>query len=192
MNNNRKKSLAGLALLGALLGGCATSTMTSSTTGGASLQVTPEVASGQYRTQTLAPLTYTRDDIRHLVVKLYKVTPEGEQPAMNGANPIQLDLDADPRFGFSANLTFTNLHPWTDYRVRGYAYKAPGTAESDLISLDASSSIDITVENVDRVYAKRLKIQLIDRVFNGQATASTVTFTDGGLTHAGSASVSFE
>ncbi|HEY9899307.1 MAG TPA: hypothetical protein V6D00_09015 [Pantanalinema sp.] len=165
------------------LAGCAQlpfGTPTRPAEGKASLQIRTQLASGAYRTQTAGIMPYGQDDVVHLLLKLYRVNDTGES-AIADANgrPITKDvLKAD----LGTPVGFVNLHPNTRYRIKAYAYKATGEAEGDLISFEASSSLDVQVDTDERPTVGELRVQLADRPFRAEATSSIV-FDDGTLTN---------
>jgi len=71
--------------------------------------------------------------------------------------------------------------PGTTYRIRAYAYKAPGEDPKHLISTEgADSYTDVTLTQDDRPLSASLKVRLADVLFNGMATASGIVVTPGG------------
>ncbi len=169
-----------------LLTGCALVAGPTTPGGNATLSLLPTVQDGGYRAQTVVN-AYTQADINHLQVKLFKVVSGSEQEILGtGGTPLMLDL---PQASLSAPVTFSNLNYDTTYRVRSYAYSDAGT--SSLISAtDVGSYVDVTVTRDDRPTLANLPVKLIDRLFYGQATASTIAVTPGGLTAASSTSIS--
>ncbi len=179
------KTLRLIALPGLLLvAGCAMVAGPAGMTtpaGKATLSLLPQVQGGSYRTQSVIT-GYAQADINHLQLKLFKVVSGSEQ-AVLGSGGTQLTLDL-PQASLSAQVTIANLSHDTTYRVRAYAYTDAGT--SNLISTtDASSSVDVVVARNDRPTLATVPVQLIDKIFDGQATASSVVVTDGDLTHTG-------
>lgn len=146
--------------------------------GQAELQIKPQIVAGGLMTQTVVD-NYTSTSVNHLVVKLFKINGS-ESPVLDGSgNQLAKDI---ANAQLSGSVSFSNLNANTTYRIRAYAYKAAGTAEADLISTsDVSSYTDVTVGNDDRPTLTTLRVKLIDKVFNGQATASGVVVTNGGL-----------
>ncbi len=97
---------------------------------------------------------YNRHDIRHLVLALY--TYDGGTETQVG----QLDLLAD-YLDFGA--TFSRLKGNTTYRVRGFAYKAAGTAAQDLISYqDATTYAEIVLTDNETAPNANVPVKLID------------------------------
>ncbi|MNY51543.1 hypothetical protein D3C86_1871410 [compost metagenome] len=92
-----------------------------------------------------------------------------------------------PQSALSDTITFSQLDANTTYRIRCYAYKAPGEILAHLISTsDAGSYVDVTLTNNDRPTMATLKVRLIDTIFSGTATSSGVSVTDGGYVSSGS------
>jgi len=141
----------------------------------------PALSPGAYRVLSVAPAGWAAADVQHVVVKLYALSGSTETAVLGSdGQPIAQDI---PVANLSGTLSFDRLHHDAQYRVRGYAYKAAGTAEADQISLDASSSVDVTLGTDDRPAIAKLDIQLADRVFDGQATSS-IDLVDGGYVDA--------
>ncbi len=154
--------------------------------GTAEIQVTPKISSGQLSIQSVVN-PFGSSDVDHLVLKLFTVSGGKETAVQDGqGNPLQKDIA-------SANLAnavaFGSLRHDTTYRIRGYAYRATGTAAGDLISGDASSSVDVAVARDDRPVLANIPIQLIDKTFDGQATASSIVVTDGDLVDNGTETI---
>lgn len=180
------KPMHALPLTGILLlTGCSIIPGPAPLSGHATLSLTTQVRPAGYRTQA-AVSPYGQSDIQHVQVQLFKVVGGSEQviPGAGGA-PLILDL---PQASLSAPLTFANLNRDTTYRVRAFAYADSGT--SSQISVDASSSVDVTLTGDDRPTLASLPVQLIDRAFSAAATISTgVTVTNGIVSSSGSATV---
>jgi len=129
---------------------------------------------GGLRTQELVK-PYSRQDVDHLVVT---VTPT----AGGGGIPIlERDLSGP---AILADIPIGGLRPDTTYRITGRAFARPGRDLADILSVDASSSIDLTVTRDDRPGPVALPVQLRDRIFDGQASAS-VLILPGGVTDLG-------
>lgn len=145
--------------------------------GSFALTVMPRFQAGGFQTQAVVP-EIERDDVHHLVLKLHHLTEEGETPVLtSGGAPVAADLS---RSEFDSPITFSQLAPDHTYRVRAYAYKAPGTAAEDLISVsDAGSYTDITVLNDDRPPLTPLSVRLIATPF--AATSSVALSTSGSV-----------
>jgi len=138
------------------------------TPGEGSLLLTPAVGSGGYQTQA-AVSTYTKSSVNHLNLQLFTVSGLTETPVVISGSTVSLDI---PASSLNVPVLFSNLHTATNYRVRAYAYKASGTATSDLISLDASSSLDILVADSDRPTAGKVPVQLIEKTFNATSSVT--------------------
>ncbi len=129
---------------------------------------------GGLRTQELVK-PYSRLDVDHLVVT---VTPT----AGGGGIPIlERDLSGP---AILADIPIGGLRPDTTYRITGRAFARPGRDLADILSVDASSSIDLTVTRDDRPGPVALPVQLRDRIFDGQASTS-VLILPGGVTDLG-------
>lgn len=146
--------------------------------GNAELRIQPQILAGGLMTQAVVD-NYTSSSINHMVVKLFKVNGSESPVLDSNSNPLTKDV---PNAELSSVVTFGNLNANTTYRIRAYAYQAAGTDEANLISTsDVSSYTDVTLTNNDRPTLTSLRVKLIDKVFNGQATASGVVVTNGGL-----------
>lgn len=178
-----KHAFTALLPVALMAAGCAIVGPSDLGTGHASLVLQPQVQSASYRTQATVG-SYTQADINHVQLKLFKVVSGSEVAVTSGGSPLTLDL---PQASLSTLVTIGNLNKGTVYRVRAYAYADSGT--STKLSLDASSSVDITVSDDDRPTAGTIPVQLIDRAFTGQATSS-LTVTPGNVTHTGTESLS--
>ncbi|HEY9899840.1 MAG TPA: hypothetical protein V6D00_11710 [Pantanalinema sp.] len=154
--------------------------------GKAEIQVTPRISTGGLSIQSVVN-PFGSSDVDHLVLKLFTVSGGTETPAKDGqGNPLQKDIGSA---SLADAVAFGGLRHDTTYRIRGYAYKAAGTAAGDLISKDASSSIDVAVARDDRPVVTNIPIQLIDKTFDGQATASNIVVTGGDLVDNGTETI---
>lgn len=164
----------------AALAGCANLTLAQAPQlGAASLQLRPQVSPGGYRTQAQGLLPYGQVDVAHLVLKLYTVQGGSESAVLNaGGDQVSKDI---AKASLGDPVGFYNLHPNTTYRVKAYAYKADTLLASDLISHEASSSLDVVVGTSEHPVVSDLRVQLVDRPFGAEATSSIV-FTEGGYT----------
>lgn len=129
---------------------------------------------GALRTQALVS-PYSRADVEHLVVT---VTPSS---GGGGVPILEQDLTGPAML---ADIPITGLRPDTTYRVTGRAFSRAGRDLADILSIDASSSIDLHVARDDRPGLLALPVQLRDRTFDGQASAS-VLILPGGITDLG-------
>ena len=138
--------------------------------GTATIVLRPQVIESPYRLQAVvAP--YTGSSIEHVAIKVFTVA-DGTESVVPGAGQ---DI---ARSALSQTVTIGGLLQDTAYRIRAYAFKAAGTAPADQISVDASSSVDVTVAGDDHPPIAALPIRLADQVFSGQATGS-LAITDG-------------
>lgn len=156
--------------------------------GQADLRVETELVSGGLRTQA-AVTPFTPADVELVILGLYKLDGQGgESPVLNAQrDPMTLQLS---QHALGSVVTFRNLNANTTYRVKAQAFL--DTNASQLISSeDASSSTDITLLQNDRPTLAKLKIQLIDKAFDGQGS-STLDIATGSLIPAGSESITVE
>lgn len=150
--------------------------------GKAEIRATPKFSSGTLKVQSLVS-PYGASDVEHLVLELF-VVKDGAEVAIPNAqgNPVSKDV---PKADLAKPVSFGSLHFDMTYRIRAFAYKATGTATADLISRDASSSIDLAVARDDRPVLANIPVQLVDKTFNGQATASSIVVAPGALVNNG-------
>lgn len=143
---------------------------------GATLLLTPQVPTPGLATQAVVS-PYRRQDIHHLVLTLFRLDG-GTEVAVTGAGGAPITLDVVQK-ELDATLTIGQLRSGTAYRVRTYAYKAPGTASADLISAAGSASCtDLTILSDDRPTLAPLIVKLVDRPFGA---STRVTLTASGL-----------
>lgn len=142
------------------------------------LQVETIILDGGLFTQALVE-PFTRRSIHHLVVRLFRLNENAQQPTVDDqVSPISRDVSQSD---LAKVLTFDELSARTRYRIRADAYKAPGIAEGDLISVPGvDSQVDVILADDDRPTLATLKVRLIDVPFLGVATASGIVVTDGG------------
>jgi streptogramin lyase len=134
--------------------------------GDATLRLSAEVTSGKLGLQALV-MPYTAASIHHVTLTAYKLDGSTEIPLLNSqGNPLvvtisQAQLDAD--------VTLSKLWLNTTYRIKAKAYA--DAAETQLISSGgASDQIDVAVTNSEAPSVARIKVTLIDRIFDGTAT----------------------
>jgi hypothetical protein len=171
------------ALAGTLfLGGCAelvrnTPPSVSTAQNEASIIVRPQVLSGGYRNQAVPKLTAAQ--INHLTIQIFELNGVQEAPVLDATGkPVLQDLAKNQ---LATLLTFSKLKPQTTYRIRAYAYDAPGTLAENLISTtDAGSYVDVAVLEDDRPTSALLKVTLKDVDFDGQGSFQGVTVISGG------------
>jgi hypothetical protein len=188
------KNLIIPALAGTLfLGGCAellrnTTPTVSVLENKASIVVRTQVVPGGVRTAATIP-NLTADSINHLVLQIFELDGNTETPILDANNQeIRQDLT---RNQLGSLITFGDLKPQTTYRIRAYAYSAPGTDAQNLISTsDAGSYVDVEVQTDDRPTVTTLKVKLIDVDFSGQGTFQGVTVTPGGYRPTGPVTIS--
>lgn len=171
-------SLLAVSLL-AGLSGCSVSALSSSPGAGeAKVTITPRLLAGGYAAQALVS-PYKANDVHHLVLTLSTV---------NGPQVIPVATADVPKADLQENLVFAKLKPQTTYRITAQAYKAAGTALDDLISKDASSSIELSTGYQDS-HAITIPVQLVDRAFSGTTLTPGVSVTDGAFLPSGSVTV---
>lgn len=153
-----------------------------------SLIVRAHVTPGGYLTQAMVE-NLTKASINHLVIKVFKLNGIDEQEVLDAqGNPVEADLTNEE---LDSSVNFSNLFVRTNYRIRCYAFKAPGRDLGDLIStLDADSFIDVMIDKDDRPTMANLKVRLLDVEFNGEATSSGVIVAPGGYFSSGPATIS--
>jgi hypothetical protein len=143
------------------------------TNGSATLQIETEIRSGGFHTlDTVTP--YAPADVARLVLSLHKADDES----------ALLTLTV-PRAELSKHVAFTKLHPDTTYRIKAAAYAEGG---QHISTEDAHSWTDVTIMRDDRPTLAKLKVQLIDKTFDGQGSM-TVEIATGSLIPAGSESI---
>lgn len=180
------------ALAGTLfLGGCAelmgnTGAPVVQAENRASIVVRTQVVSGSVHTAAVPRLT--ADSINHLVLKIFELAGTTETPVRDeDGKEVSADLT---RNQLSNLITFDKLKPQTKYRIRAYAYKAPGTAPENLISTtDEGSYVDVEILVDDRPTVTTLKVKLKDVDFDGQHTFQGVKVTPGGYLPTGPVTV---
>lgn len=151
----------------ALFGCAAAGPVTPQATGNATLMLTPHYRAGGYLAQAVVPQV-DANSVNHLVLVLNRVTSQGETPVLStGGFPLMADLS---RSELSNPITFEHLAANSTYRVRAYAYKAPGTAESDLISINEQSYVDVAVGNENRPTMSPLTVKLTPTPFAASAS----------------------
>lgn len=137
----------------------------------------PQVTSGTYANKTLVP-NYTQSSIEHLILRVYSF--DGSEHDLGLEKRI-------PNAQLNNSIVFSNLKANRTYRIKAFAYAT--TDETQLISTeDANSYTDVTLTNDDRPTLANLRIKLIDRDFNGQATASGIVVTPGQYQYSGAES----
>lgn len=145
--------------------------------GEAVVSVVPSVVEGAYRTQAVVTKN-TTSAVEHVVVKLFALDGSTETAAAEPLDVAKADLGRVIRFKL--------LNMNTTYRVRGYAYKAAGTADADLISKDAYVDVQVGIDPSPTL--AKLSIPLADVTFSGNGTSSIEVKT-GAVTDAGTLSV---
>lgn len=176
-------SVIGLAGCSAVVG-----TLGIRTGGPVTVEVVPQFKSGGFRAQALVT-PYASSSVDHLVVTLHRRDDQGGETAVtSGGLPIEKDVASG---SLTVPLRFMDLHQNTKYRIRAAAYRAPGRDAADLISVASASYADLDVGMDDRPQLANLPVQLVDRLFSGQASAS-IDFTAGGLVHSGVETIAYQ
>lgn len=144
----------------------------------AKLSLVAAVQDGAFRTQA-ALNPYTKSSIDHVTFKLYTVAGDQETAVIRDGSPVEIDVASG---SLDLPFTFENLRNDTTYRVKALAYKAAGTASSDLISTqDASSALDIAIGKDVTPVLQPVPVKLIDRLFAASGTTN-LAVTDGSYT----------
>lgn len=138
---------------------------TTAAAGTAVLQVTPKVLAGGYTVQQVVNV-YSKEDVNHLLVVLFKLDGASESAMVDTkGDPIYKDV---ARGNLETPLTFSNLHPNTTYRLKSFAFQAAGTASVDIISTEASATVDVRVGADNKPTSADLPVQLKDKDFAGR------------------------
>ena len=127
-----------------------------------------------YKRQTQTVIDpWTRANIHHVVLDVYKLVDDSEkevfQSVENTTARYQITLSGKQ---LDTEFTFKNLAPATRYRLRARAYSAANENDETLISDGKTSFLDVDLKTEDRLVALALPIQLLDRLFDGQASSS--------------------
>lgn len=138
--------------------GLSSCTLVQSISRDSTLILKPQILSAT-QTQAAVPV-YSQSSIHHLKLVLFNLT------AGDVATGIERTL-LNAQLGNP--VVFANLKANTSYRVRAYAYLT--SDDSQLIS-NVNSYLDIQLVTDDRPTIGTLNVSLIDRAFNGQASAS--------------------
>lgn len=121
---------------------------------------------------------FSASDVSHLVLKVFALPGASESPVRVDGKALEIDVASASA---QIPVTITGLPASPSYRVRAYAYAAPGTSSAALISTEGSF-VDVALEPGSTVSAT-LSIQLGDRAFAGVGTSS-ISITDGPVTDA--------
>jgi hypothetical protein len=152
--------------------------------GSAALHLETQIYAGGFRAQATGVSPYTPDDVTVLVLALFKLDGSTETAVKDAQNiPVVLEV---PKASLSESINFTKLWPNTTYRVKATAYADAG--KTQVISVAASSSTNIPITQEDRPTVARIKVQLIDKPFDGQGSTS-LDIASGSLVPAGSESI---
>ena len=178
----KNASQAVLLAISLLMAGCAVSNPPGSFAPAApvrtagKLVLMPRVITGGYAVSSVLA-RHTVQSIDHLVIKLFVVDQNDETPVLqtDGA-PVQVDLG---REDLIRPLTMDALHAHRTYRVRAYAYAAPGTDASNLISVNERSYVDVAVNDNDQATMAPLTVTLADTPFG--ATAAVMLSATGSV-----------
>lgn len=154
-----------------LLSSCAMSQVATTNT---SLILKPQITKGSVTQAINNP--YDQTSIQHLTLKIFTGGLD------TGINKTLLNAQLDNP------VVFSNLKANTSYRIKAFAYASAD--DSLLISTDDTNSwTDVTLTNDDRPTVDTLKVKLIDKAFNGQAS-STINLVNGHYSPIGSESLS--
>ena len=134
--------------------------------GDASLRLSAEVSPGKLGLQALVT-PYTAASIDHVTLTAFKLDGSTEIPLLNAqGQPLVVTI---PQAQLDADVTLSKLWPKTTYRIKARAYA--DEAETQLISSGGvSDQIDVAVTDSEAPSVARIKVTLIDRVFDGTAT----------------------
>jgi len=148
---------------------------------GGSITLLPQYSVQSRSTQAVVT-PYTKDSINHVLVTIFRVNGSNETLLTDDTGrPITTDI---ARADLDKPITFSHLDLFTFYRVKCFAFKAPTTDARDLIStVDSGSQTLIVVTDDDHPSIAPLKVKLIDVPFDGEATASGIVVTAGGISH---------
>lgn len=162
-----------------LLAGCSLAVLSLEAPGGnAALSVSPRIQDGGYATQAVVR-PYMGADVDHVVLTLNTVA---------GSTETQIAIADLPKADLARGIVFGKLRPDLTYRIKAKAYKAAGSDPSDLISVDASSSVDVSVGREDS-HDITLPVQLAARDFSATGLIPGVAVTEGQFTASGSVTV---
>ncbi|MNL07502.1 hypothetical protein D3C87_1281790 [compost metagenome] len=163
--------LVSLAAIACLAGCSLASLQTAPMRGEASLTIAPRIQAGGYATQAVVS-PYTAGDVQLAVVTLNTVAGSSETQVAT-LNVAKADL--------AKTIVFGQLRPDLTYRIKAKAYRTPRATLSGLISVDASSSVDVVVGR-ENTHTVTLSVQLVDRPFSATSLIPGVTITDGQFT----------
>lgn len=146
--------------------------------GQAELRLQTQVRPGGPMTQALVN-PYGPADVHHVTLTLFKLNGTTEIPLKDAqGQALAMSLT---QAQLSRPVAFSKLWRHTTYRVKARAYA--DAEETRLISKGgAEGQIDIAVADDDRPAVATLSVTLIDRVFDGAATAPAIAFTPGTVT----------
>ena len=162
-----------------LLAGCSLASLqTTPMKGEASLTVAPRIQAGGYATQAVIT-PFTAGDVQLVVVTLNTVVGSSETQVAT-VNVAKADL--------AKTIVFGKLRHDLTYRIKARAYKASRAIPANLISLDASSSVDVAVGRED-THTVTLPVQLVDSAFRAETLIPGVTVTNGQFVPSGSVTV---
>ncbi|MNK73395.1 Serine/threonine-protein kinase PknD [compost metagenome] len=156
--------------------------------GDATLRLSAEIAPGGYgMLATISP--YTPADVHHVTLTVFKLDGSTEIPLKDAqGNPLSVRLS---QAQLSHEVAFAKLWRMSTYRIKARAYA--DAAETQLISkAGASDQIDVVVSGDDRPPVARIKVSLIDKAFDGQATVPGITFTPGSVANGGTPGIKLE
>lgn len=156
-----------LAAMAVAVAGCTSLLHPAGPTGGVSgtIRVRAVVPEGPYMAQAVVK-AYKKADIDHVVVKLLD---SSDNPVTVNSAEVKADIASG---SLSTEITFGNLRQNTTYKIKGFAYKAAGTAEADLISVTADSVVTVSLTNDDRPAIAQLPLILKSATFAGFASSS--------------------
>lgn len=172
------KLLSSIVVVASLLAGCTTPAWLGNTPASdvtLSFQADIQAPAEPYRIQMPSNYNYTRNNIDHVRVNLYRVDTSGDVQETVGGVPLSVTL---PRTGLDTWMVFKGLHNNTTYKLKAYAYGSAVESSDTQISDDASCSVAVPVSLGQNVLAPKVPVVLINRLFSATATSS-LNITDG-------------
>lgn len=161
-------ALGGAALL---LLACNLQNTSSTSDQGPSIRVSTQFLEGSFRSQAVvSPLSTASVD--HVLFNLFIVDASGSLISFPGASK---DI---PVAQVSTPIQFNHLFHNTRYRISAIAMSTPAD-NTGIISSEATA--DIVITNDDRPQDVGLQIKLNDVPFSAEATATGISFVDGGF-----------
>lgn len=159
--------------------------------GTGSVKVVPRIDSGLLKADTprIQALVehWTAEDVNHVVIKLFRVEGAAEVPVIGTAGTqAGKELVADmPGSDLARSLAWSNLAVGTAYRIRAWAYRAPGEDPANLLNeTESGAFVDFHASAGGDSQSVTLAIKLRDTAYDAEATSS-LAFKDGKLLNSG-------